>query len=60
MLIFGGLRYVVSGGNSAAVTTAKNTILYAVVGLVISFIAYAAINFVINSLAPGTSGGTNV
>lgn len=61
MLIVGGLRYVVSGGNSTAVTAAKNTILYAIVGLVISFLAYAAINFVINTLAPGaTSGGTNV
>ena len=61
MLIFGGLRYVVSGGNSTAVTAAKNTILYAIVGLVISFLAFAAINFVINSFAPGAaSGGTNV
>lgn len=61
MLIIGGLRYVVSGGNSTAVTAAKNTVLYAIVGLVISFLAYAAINFVINTLAPGsTSGFTNV
>ncbi|MDB5179841.1 MAG: conserved rane protein of unknown function [Candidatus Saccharibacteria bacterium] len=61
MLIVGGLRYVVSAGNSTAVTAAKNTVLYAIVGLVIAFLAYAAINFVINSLAPGTTaGGTNV
>jgi len=61
MLIIGGLRYVVSGGNSTQVTAAKNTILYAIVGLVIAFLAFAAINFVINTLAPGgTSGGTNV
>jgi hypothetical protein len=61
MLIIGGLRYVISGGNSAAVTAAKNTILYAIVGLVIAFLAYAAINFVINTLMPGASGGgTNV
>jgi type IV secretion system pilin len=63
MLIIGGLRYVVSGGNSSAVTAAKNTILYAIVGLVISFLAFAAINFVINTLAPGaggSAGGTDV
>lgn len=61
MLIFGGLRYVVSGGNSTAVTAAKNTILYAIVGLVIAFLAFAAINFVIGTLAPGAvTGGTNV
>jgi len=53
MIIIGGLRYVISGGNSASVTAAKNTILYAIVGLIISFLAFAAINFVIGSLAPG-------
>jgi hypothetical protein len=61
MLIVGGLRYVVSAGNSTAVTAAKNTVLYAIVGLVISFLAYAAIQFVINTLAPGSNAGyTNV
>jgi len=63
MIIIGGLRYVISGGNSGNVTAAKNTILYAVVGLIISIMAYAIINFVISSFAPGGgggSGGTNV
>ena len=61
MLIIGGLRYVISGGNATAVTAAKNTILYAIVGLIIAFLAYAAIGFVINSLAPGAAaGGTDV
>lgn len=61
MLIIGGLRYALSGGNSTAVTAAKNTVLYAIVGLVIAFVAFAAINFVLNTLAPGgTAGGTNV
>ena len=63
MLIVGGLRYVISGGNASAVTAAKNTILYAIVGLVVAFLAYAAINFVLSAVAPGSgigSGGTNV
>jgi len=63
MLIIGGLRYVISGGNASAVTAAKNTILYAIVGLIIAFLAYAAINFVLGAVAPGSgvgSGGTNV
>ena len=59
MLIWGGLRYVISGGNSSAVTAAKNTILYAIVGLIIALFAYAIINFVIGSLTGGFSGGTN-
>jgi len=63
MLIFGGLRYVISAGNSTAVTAAKNTILYAIVGLVIAFLAYAAVNFVLGVFVPGSgmgSGFTNV
>jgi hypothetical protein len=61
MVIIGGLRYVISGGNNTNVTAAKNTILYAVVGLVISIMAYAIVNFIIGSFSPdGTGAGTNV
>jgi hypothetical protein len=61
MVVIGGLRYVISGGNSGNVTAAKNTILYAIVGLIISIMAYAIINFVISSFIPGGSaGGTNL
>ena len=60
MIIFGGLRYVVSGGDSSNVTAAKNTVLYAVVGLIIALLAYAVINFVLTSFAADGSGGTNV
>ena len=50
MLIYGGLRYVVSGGDSKKVTDAKNTIMYAIIGLIISILAYAIVNFVINAV----------
>ena len=59
MVIVGGLRYVVSGGNSAAVTGAKNTILYAIVGVIVAFLAYAVVNFLLGTLAGGNPG-TNV
>ena len=49
MLIIGGIRYTTSNGDQQAVQNAKNTILYAVVGLVIATLAFAAINFVIGS-----------
>lgn len=49
MLIIGGIRYVVSNGDSSAVTGAKNTILYAVIGIVVAILAYALVNFVITS-----------
>ena len=55
MLIYGGIRYTVSGGESGAVTNAKNTILYAIVGIVISIVAYAVVQFVINQLVTTTA-----
>lgn len=48
MIIFGGLKYITSGGNDGAVKGAKNTILYAVIGLVIVAIAQAVVQFVLN------------
>jgi beta-lactamase regulating signal transducer with metallopeptidase domain len=36
MIIYAGLRYVTSGGREDAVKGAKNTILYAIIGLVIT------------------------
>lgn len=58
MLIIGGLRYVLSGGNQQAVGAAKNTILYAIVGLIVAILSYAIINFVITSFTgSGYSGG---
>lgn len=49
MLIIGGIRYTTSNGDSTAVTNAKNTILYAVVGIIVALLAYALVNFVISS-----------
>jgi len=50
MLVIGGIRYVVSGGNSDQVTGAKNTIMYAIIGIVVAFLAYAAVSFVTTNL----------
>ena len=50
MLIYGGIRYTMSGGDSKAVEGAKNTILYAIIGVVIAVLAYAIVNFVLTTL----------
>jgi energy-converting hydrogenase Eha subunit E len=55
MLIIGGIRYVVSNGDSNAVVGAKNTILYAIIGIVVAFLAYAAVNFIITQLVDNTN-----
>ena len=51
MLIWGGLRYIMSGGDSKKITDAKNTILYAIIGLIIAVLAFAIVNFVLNTIS---------
>jgi hypothetical protein len=47
MIIFGGLKYITSGGDSGNVSGAKNTIIYALVGLVIVALAQFIVRFVL-------------
>lgn len=49
MIILGGLNYVLSNGDQTKVTSAKNTILYAVIGLVVALLAFAIVNFVLDA-----------
>jgi len=48
MIIIGGFKYITSTGDPAGVNGAKNTILYAIVGLVIVAFAQIIVNFVLN------------
>lgn len=48
MIIIGGLKYITSGGDSGNVSGAKNTILYAIVGLVIVALAQIIVKFVLS------------
>lgn len=50
MIVIGGLKYTLSNGDSSAVTSAKNTILYAVIGLIVALMAFAIVNFVIKNI----------
>jgi hypothetical protein len=47
MILFAGFRYITSGGNDGNVGNAKNTILYAVIGLVIVALAQVIVRFVL-------------
>lgn len=47
MIIVGGIRYITSGGDSGNVQAAKNTILYAVIGLVVVALAQVIVRFVL-------------
>ena len=46
-IIIGGVQYMTSTGDAGKITKAKNTILYAVIGLVVVILAFAIVNFVI-------------
>ena len=47
VIIIGGLMYVVSAGDSGRTKKAKDTIMYAVIGLVVALFAFAIVNFVV-------------
>lgn len=49
MIIIGGIRYATSGGDASATKSAKDTILYAVIGLVVAILAYAIVNFILGA-----------
>ena len=48
MIIYAGIRFITANGNAQQVSTAKNILIYSIVGLVISIIAYAVVNWVIS------------
>lgn len=50
VIIVGGINYMTSAGDSGKVKTAKNTILYGLIGLVICVLAFAIVNWLIGIL----------
>jgi hypothetical protein len=50
MLIIGGLKYITSGGDSNQISSAKSTLTYAIVGLVIAALAQFIVQFVLNKI----------
>lgn len=53
-LIWGGLQYLTAAGNEEQVEKAKNTITYALLGLVVAAVAYAAVIVVVKAFINGT------
>lgn len=51
MIMVGGFRYITSGGNDTGVTSAKNTILYAIIGLIIVALAQLLVRFVLRQVS---------
>jgi len=51
MIIVGGFRYVTSAGNPESLKSARNTILYAIVGLIVVALAQIIVHFTLNSVS---------
>jgi len=47
MIIIGGLKMIMSQGNPSNVESGRNTILYAVIGVIVAIGSYAIVNFVV-------------
>ncbi len=52
MIIIGGFRYITSGGSNDKVAGAKNTLIYAIVGLIIVALAQFIVHFVLANVTP--------
>jgi hypothetical protein len=50
MIVVGGLKYTISGGDSTRVSGAKDTILFAIVGLVVVALAQIIVHFVLSNV----------
>ena len=60
MLIFGGIKYITSGGDSSKTTSAKNTIVYALIGLVIVAMSQFIVKYVLSKASdPSATTTTN-
>ncbi|XLQ20037.1 MAG: pilin [Candidatus Moraniibacteriota bacterium] len=51
MIVVGGIMYMSSGGDQGKVDTAKNIIVYSIVGLVVSLLAWIIVNVVIKTIS---------
>lgn len=47
MIIYAGIRYTTAHGDKGQVESAKNTLMYSIVGLVVAIVAYAVVNWVV-------------
>ena len=57
VIIIGGVKYMTSQGDAGKVKMAKDTIMYAIIGLVVVLLAFSITNFVLRSVGGGTAGG---
>ena len=57
-IVVGAITYMTSSGDANKLKKAKDTILYAVIGLVVAVLTFAIVNFVIGIIQEGGSGSS--
>lgn len=50
MIVIGGMRFTLSGGDAAGTKSGRETVIYAVIGLAVAIMSYAIVNFVLSRL----------
>lgn len=45
-IIIGGVKYTLSGGDASGIKSAKETITYAIIGLIVTLLAFGVVNYV--------------
>jgi glucose uptake protein GlcU len=59
MVIIGGIRYATSQGDGNSIASAKNTVIYALIGLIIAAVAQFLVRFVLSNIASQPPGPTS-
>lgn len=63
MIVWSGLKYMTAAGDSSKLASAKSSLIYAIVGLIVAIMAYAIVNFIMDRLnvssASKSSGGSS-
>lgn len=57
MIIYGGFRYITSGGDSGRVGNAKNTLIYAIIGLIIVALSQFIVHYVLTASESAVTPG---
>ncbi|HZM63709.1 MAG TPA: pilin [Candidatus Saccharimonadales bacterium] len=52
MIMVGGFKYITAGGDSSKVTSAKHTIIYALIGIIVVAMAQFLVQFVLQKTQP--------
>ena len=51
MFMYGGFRWLTSGGNADSIKAGRDTMVWAILGIAVIFASYAIVNFVILAIA---------